>query len=104
MPVIVIWNMDKIKNSKPRKVQAQSQRIKDVYNKIRLFRPQAENEGMFYKEIAQKVQCGEKTVSRLVKREQWNLTKTEVRLTKILANGLKIGQKKNIILRMVMVV
>ena len=52
-------------------------KIKELKAKIRTFRPQFENEGMFASEIAREIPCNGKTVRKIAKLENWAVEKRQ---------------------------
>jgi transposase len=68
--------------------------IQTIHTKIRAFRLQVENEGMFLKDVAKKVPCSKNTVAKIVNAEKWDLTKVKEMRALIQKKCLNIGNKK----------
>ena len=112
LPVIVDLKMDEIallkkqikelKNAellkKQQKWQNQLLNIENLHNKIKAFRSQVENEGMFLKEISKNIPCSPNTVKKIAKKEKWNLEQAKARLKQIQIKNLKtINKKQNLV-------
>ena len=57
--------------------------VQNLHQKIRSFRQQFEEEGMFITEIAQKVPCSKNTAAKLIKREMWSSSNSQRRKKEI---------------------
>lgn len=79
---------------KQQKWQNQLLNIENLHNKIRAFRPQVENEGMFLNEVSKNIPCSTNTVKKIAKKEKWNLEQAKARLKQMQIKNLKIINKK----------